>query len=270
MEPKNFLRSLNLIFLILVAQTVAQNGQYGLAGLVKDQLGGVIVGAEVTISKSGERLVRHTDLEGRYFFLNLKSGKYTIRVEKQGFAHFERTDVELVDYSQVFLNVILEIPTHLESVEISDEPERPNIAQNSNSDAIVLKDKELEALPDDPEALETALKLLAGPSAGPDGGEIFIDGFSSRNIPPKSSIREIRINRDPFSAEFERIGYGRIEILTRIGKTELGGSFFVRVNDEVLNARNPFAPTRAPFQSHRFGIDFSGRLLKTNGSLCRF
>ena len=120
-------------------------------------------------------------------------------------------------------------------------------------------------MPDDPEALAAALQALAGTAAGPDGGEIFIDGFSSRNLPPKSSIREIRINRNPFSAEFDRIGYGRIEIITKVGKTDLGGSFF-RFNDDILNARNPFALSRPPFQSNRYGGDISGSFLKKKAS----
>ena len=59
------------------------------------------------------------------------------------------------------------------------------------------------------------------PSAGPNGGEIYIDGFSGGQIPPKSSIREIIVNQNPFSAEFDRLGYGRIEILTKAGTGEM-------------------------------------------------
>ena len=55
---------------------------------------------------------------------------------------------------------------------------------------------------------------MAGPSPGPDGGQIFIDGFSGGILPPKASIREVRVNQNPFSAEYDRVGFGRIEILT--------------------------------------------------------
>ena len=77
------------------------------------------------------------------------------------------------------------------------------------------KDKDLEALSDDPDELSNELSALAGPSAGPNGGQIYIDGFTGGQLPPKSAIREIRINQNPFSAEFDKIGYGRIEILTK-------------------------------------------------------
>jgi hypothetical protein len=57
---------------------------------------------------------------------------------------------------------------------------------------------------------------LAGPAAGPSGAEMLIDGFTSgQTMPDKQAIREVVINRNPFSAEFDRIGFGRIEILTK-------------------------------------------------------
>jgi len=72
------------------------------------------------------------------------------------------------------------------------------------SNAVVLKGKDLDALSDDPDELENQLQALAGPAAGPNGGQIYIDGFTGGQIPPKSSIREIRVNQNPFSAEFDR------------------------------------------------------------------
>ena len=51
------------------------------------------------------------------------------------------------------------------------------------------------------EFLQADLQALAGPSAGPGGGAIFIDGFSGGQLPSKESIREIRINQNPFSPE---------------------------------------------------------------------
>ena len=61
---------------------------------------------------------------------------------------------------------------------------------------------------------------------GPNGGQVYIDGFSNGQLPPKESIREIRINSNPFSAEFDQMGYGRIEILTKPGTDKLRGPVF--------------------------------------------
>ncbi len=56
---------------------------------------------------------------------------------------------------------------------------------------------------------------------------MFIDGFSGGQMPPKSSIREIRINSNPFAAEFDRPGFGRIQILTRPGTNQYHVSGFL-------------------------------------------
>ena len=96
-----------------------------------------------------------------------------------------------------------------------DEGPKVDIAAESNASALVLKDTDLQALSDDPEDLAADLQALAGPSAGPSGGSIYIDGFSGGELPSKDAIREIRINQNPFSPEYDKLGYGRIEIFTK-------------------------------------------------------
>jgi hypothetical protein len=79
-----------------------------------------------------------------------------------------------------------------------------NTDPSSNASALILHDEDLQALSDDPEDLQSDLQALAGPSAGPNGGSIFVDGFSGGELPPKESIREIRINQNPFSPEYDK------------------------------------------------------------------
>ena len=60
------------------------------------------------------------------------------------------------------------------------------------------------------------------------------------NLPPKSAIREIRINQNPFSAEYDKLGYGRIEIFTKPGTDQFHGQFMVNGNSSYFNSLNPF------------------------------
>ncbi|PYT02707.1 MAG: TonB-dependent receptor [Acidobacteria bacterium] len=116
--------------------------------------------------------------------------------------------------------------------------------------------------------MSEALQALAGPSSGSDeGAQIFVDGFTGGRLPPKESIREIRINRNPFSAEYDRLGYGRIEIFTKPGTDRFRGQAFFNFNDESLNSRLPFAATRAPYQSRRYGGNLSGPLSAKKASV---
>jgi hypothetical protein len=133
-----------------------------------------------------------------------------------------------------------------------------------NADALVFKGTDLEALPDDPDDLQQDLQALAGPSAGPNGGEIFIDGFSSGRLPPKESIREIRINQNPFSAEYDKLGFGRIEIFTKPGSDKFHGTASYDISDGVWNARNPFINfTPFPgFKAQTYGGNVSGPINK--------
>ena len=98
-------------------------------------------------------------------------------------------------------------------------------------------------MPDDPDDLQADLEALAGPGAGPNGAQFFIDGFSGGQLPPKSSIREIRINSNPFSSEFDRPGFGRIEILTKPGTENFHGQVFVNYGNKVFDSRNPLLTT---------------------------
>jgi hypothetical protein len=256
-----------VLILSLLDSSPAQEQIGNLSGQIKDPRGGLIVGARVTlISQKGEAQIALTDGEGKYLFRQIAAGRYSLKVEKAGFNLFEAGNLEVRANLTTSHDVVLEIRLEEQKVEIPADSDKPSIAPDENKNAIVFRGTDLDALPDDPEALAAALRALAGTAAGPDGGEIYIDGFGSRNLPPKSSIREIRINRNPFSAEFERIGYGRIEIITKAGTNELEGSLFYRFNDDVLNARNPFAPTRPPFQSNRYGGDLSGSFLKKKAS----
>jgi hypothetical protein len=126
----------------------------------------------------------------------------------------------------------------------------------------VISGSDLEALSDDPNDLAADLQALAGPSAGPSGGSIFVDGFSGGELPPKQSIREIRINQNPFSPEYDKLGYGKIEIFTKPGSDKYRGTINWNFADDFWNTRNPYAPQKAPFLLNEFEGDAGGPLGK--------
>jgi hypothetical protein len=243
-----------------------QQSSATLRGTVADEFGGLIVGANVTVADaSGVQRQTTTDNEGRYAFSGLAPGRYTLNVTSPGFAAYDNAGVEILAGRTDPLNVTLSISVEQVEVTVSAE-EAIGTDPENNLGAVTLRGADLDALPDDPDDLTEALQALAGPAAGQEGGEIFIDGFSGGRLPPKESIREIRINRNPFSAEYDRLGYGRIEIFTKPGTDRFRGQAFLNFNDESLNARNPFAPSRAPYQSRRYGGNFSGPLSSKRAS----
>jgi hypothetical protein len=255
---------LSLFALLLNTSAFAQQTG-GLRGQVYDSLGAVVVGATVIVVDAGnrERSVV-TNQRGEFTVTGLAPGRYTVRVTATQFGLYENTEVEVVAGQQEELVVALTVEGINEVVDVQSD-EQVSIDDNTASQT-VLKGKDLESLPDDPDELAAALQALAGPSAGPGGGQIYIDGFTGGRMPPREAIREIRINQNPFSAEYERLGFGRIEILTRPGSDRFRGQGFFNFNDESMNSRNPFALNRAPSQMRAFGGNFSGPLKKGKSS----
>jgi hypothetical protein len=180
-----------------------------------------------------------------------------------GFAPFSSQPLLLTPGQITRVNIAMAIETEQQSVVVTDETPLVSVEAGSNANAIVLSGKDLDALSDDPDELSNELTALAGPSAGPNGGQIYIDGFTGGQLPPKSAIREIRINQNPFSAEFDRLGYGRIEILTKPGTDKLHGQFFAQGNDNRFNTGNPFITQEPTYHTMQFNGTVSGALSKS-------
>jgi hypothetical protein len=250
------------------AQSSATTGT--LRGQVTDPSGAVVPGATVAVLMSGEQVSggqthsATTNRSGGYEIGNLPPGKYTVTANAQGFAIFVQNDVNVAAGQAAQFNIALDISVKEEKVNVEAEGPQLDVNPASNASAIVLSGKDLEALPDDPDELQSDLEALAGPSAGPNGGQLYIDGFTAGQLPPKSSIREIRINQNPFSAEYDKLGYGRIEIFTKPGTDKFHGQFQVIGNDSGLNTRNPFLgdAAQAPYDSVIFMGNVGGPINK--------
>src|SRR5262249_17294034 len=261
-------RILFLVALLGLLGASAFSQQAGtLKGQVSDEFGGVIVGATVTyVNAAGVEKTVTTTGDGNFSINGLAPGKYTVRVSANGFATYENTEVQIASGRNEPLAITLKVTIEQQKVTVTTEGTGVNTDPENNVGALVLRGSDLESLPDDPDDLAAALQALAGPAAGPNGGQIYIDGFSGGRMPPLSSIREIRINANPFSAEYDRPGSGRIEILTKPGTDRFRGQMSFNFNNQALNSRNPFAPTRAPYMSRNFSGNVSGPITKKKAS----
>ena len=243
----------------------AQQRTASLSGRVTDEREELIVGAVVTATANdGTQKSTVTNAQGLYAFAPLPPGKYNVRVLAKGFGVAEHAvDVDAGERRthDVQLRIVLEA----EQVTIADEKSL-NVDPANNADALKLQGKDLDILPDDPDALAAALQALAGPSAGPEGGTIYVDGLTANRLPSKESIREVRVNQNPFNAENDRFGASRVDIFTRPGMDKFRATSFFNFSDESLNSRNPFAPSRAPFQVRYYGGTLSGPIIAKRAS----
>src|ERR1017187_77941 len=238
---------LGLMTTALAAQTGTLRGQ------VTDQSGAVIPGASVTLTGAAG-LVKTTaaDDHGRYVFADLVPGDYVLQVSAPQLVLPRPAKVALKPGLHT-LNLQLTVASIAEKLTVQEDA-GPSISTgaSNNASALVLQGDDLQALSDDPNDLEEDLQALAGPSAGPNGGSLFIDGFSGGELPAKQSIREIRINQNPFSAEYDKLGYGRIEIFTKPGMDKYRATVDYNLGTEVWNSRNPYSAQKAPFLLNEF------------------
>jgi hypothetical protein len=241
----------------LFAQTATLHGQ------VTDESSAVVPGARVELrGSSGPVKATTADQTGAYAFAGIAPGDYTVRASAPQLAQAQPASITLKPGSQV-LNLVLKVAGVAEKVTVQADA-APALAtdSSSNASAVVLRGSDLDALSDDPDDLAADLQALAGPSAGPNGGSIFVDGFSGGQLPPKESIREIRINQNPFSPEYDKLGYGKIEIFTKPGSDKYRGTAQWNFANDFWNTRNPYAPQKAYFLLNEFEGDAGGPLTK--------
>lgn len=251
-----------ICLLVAVLPAVAQ-APATLSGKVVDQTGAVIPQATVTVTAAGgQQSTATTDQGGGFEIPALAPGTYRVSAAAKGFATFSKPGVELVAGQKQTLNLALQVQVQEEKVNVEAEGTQLDVGSASNASSMVIKGKDLESLSDDPDELQSELQALAGPAAGPEGGQIYIDGFTGGQLPPKSSIREIRINQNPFSAQYDKLGYGRIEILTKPGSDHYHGQFFFNDNNAVLNSKNPYVPTKPSYNSEIFDGNLGGPISK--------
>ncbi|HEY3458798.1 MAG TPA: carboxypeptidase regulatory-like domain-containing protein [Bryobacteraceae bacterium] len=253
--------------LALAVAAWAQGARGGsVQGTVKDDTGGIIPGAAVTLANdSGTVQTTKAAGDGTYTFHGVPPGTYSVTATYKGLQQATVLVVSVTAGQAASGNIVMRPQAQKEEVTVSASSEDTTVSTEpaNNASALVLGKEDLDSLPDDPDDLQADLQALAGPAAGPGGNEVYIDGFTGGRLPPKDSIREIRINSNPFSAEFSKLGYGRIQIFTKPGSDKFHGRAYYNISDGVWNSRNPFLSVNPPFRTQLFGGNVSGPINKT-------
>jgi Carboxypeptidase regulatory-like domain len=266
----SFRKSLVVIVLFLLASlpfaAMAQAPQPATAGggtvhgLVLDPDDALIPGATATLtSAAGKAVTTTSKSDGTYTVRGLAAGTYTLSVTAPGFGTFVKAGINVTLGANVAADVKMTLQDTTETVTVSTDTVQLSVDPESNQSATVISGDALNALSDDPDELSAELAALAGPSMGPNGGQIYIDGFTGGQLPPKSSILAIRINSNPFSAQYDRAGYGRIEIITKPGADKFHGGGSIQGQDKIFNTSTPFlGPANVQPDYHQ--LFFTGNL----------
>jgi carboxypeptidase family protein/TonB-dependent receptor-like protein len=258
-------------FLLLPSLTaLAQTQTTGrINGTVKDDRGGVIVGAQLTVvsKATGDERRVTTDAQGNYSVSSLAPGIYDLGVTANGFTKAQFDNVTVTITETISLNVQLEVGRIQESVTVNAAPliqvTGPQLGRVVDSRAVselpLATRNFTQILGLSP---GTALDLPDNTAVGRNSLDISVNGarttqnnyqingvdangIASNNslrlaVPAPETIQEFKVQTSLYGATFGRSGGGNIQVVTRSGSNDLHGSLYEYFRNDVLNANNPF------------------------------
>ena len=222
-----------------------------LTGVVQDSTGAVLPGAAVELIGAPDAPPRTTttDPVGGFRFEQVPPGIYEVRARSEGFKP-AGVRVRVSARPPGPVKLILPLAAFSQEVTVGQEPALVTPDTASNAGAIVVDQKTLEDVPlVNQDVLATVSRFLDPGAIGTGGPTIMVDGVevSSLQVSP-SAIAEVKINKDPYAAEFSRPGGSRIEIVTKSGEQHYHGSLNTLFRGSSFEARNAFAAVRPPEQ----------------------
>jgi outer membrane receptor protein involved in Fe transport len=253
--------ALLLFVCLLSTESFAQQSATAtLTGIITDQHGAVIPGAQVVVTQKTTGIKRETttNTEGLYALTNLSPGAYEVSIQSTGFATKVSQAMVVLQVGQsVTLDATLEIDLKA-NVVVDLVGEIPLIDTLSSKVDSVVNEREIASLPlNGRNFLELAL-LVPGNSPAPNfdptktnvvaissagqlgrGGNVTIDGMdnnddvvggSLQNI-SQEAVAEFQIATNRFSAEMGRSGSSVINIVTKAGTNEHHGAASVFFRD---------------------------------------
>ncbi|MBZ5558518.1 MAG: carboxypeptidase regulatory-like domain-containing protein [Acidobacteriia bacterium] len=222
------------------------------AGVVQDQTGAILPGAQITLLVSGSAAPSQTavsDAAGAFRFDRVPPGTYDIRTEFPGF-NTNVAHVRVTTRAPGSTTVVMTIEGFTQEVSVGGAGTETSTNTAANLNAITLDEDTLDDLPVlDQDIVAAVSRFLDSSAIGTGGTTILVDGIEVNTLAlSASAVQQIKINQDPYAAEFMRPGRGRIEIITKPGGKDYSGTFNLRFRDSAFYARNAFAATKPPEQ----------------------
>lgn len=227
-----------------------QEVRLSISGVVQDQAGSLIVGARVGLSKDSAELQSSlTDDTGGFRLNGVLFGDYQIRVTSPGFEP-AIVAAKVGTLPSDSLRITMSVASIRQETTVTANPARMSTDPRDNQNAIAITGDSISDLPVFDQDYVSALSRFLDPaSVGTNGVSLVVNGVEANSVTVSpSAIKEVKINQDPYSAEFARPGQERIEVITKPPEPTYHGTFNFIFRDAHLNARDAFALVRPPEQ----------------------
>jgi carboxypeptidase family protein/TonB-dependent receptor-like protein len=250
--------SLTVALLVLIALPTSAHAQRSattqpVTGVAIDTTGAVLPNADVVLTAAGSGVVQQTttDAAGNFRFDAVPQGRYEVRVAFEGFRP-TAARVVVGGRAPSPLKITLPLASLRQEVTVRNQAAEVTTGAASNSDAVTIDQAMLDSLPVfDQDFIGTVSRFLDAGALGNGGATIVVNGMEVSALRVSASaVQQIKINQDPYSAEYARPGRGRIEILTKPGSSEYHGEANLFFRDAALDAQNAFAFTKPDDRKH--------------------
>lgn len=258
--------------LIAILLPLCLTAQQPIRGIVTDPSGAPVPKAALTLrpAQTGEPRQTSSGADGRFAFDGVADGDYTVEAEAKKFTAAGKP--VKVAGAALDLEIKLSVESRSDKVDVTAESGKvteSRVSSERNADRLNFEEALLDALPaPSGNALAIASAFLSPAAQGAEGVNITVDGVeTSANAMPASSIRRIRVNRNPYALQFRRPGKARLEALSEEGSVKrLRGALGVAVRNSLFDARNTFAPVRPDLTRSLVDFNLSGPITRQRSS----
>ncbi len=293
-KPAGHIFGLTFALLLAITFTVGARAQTQITtgviqGSVEDEQGATVPGASVEVKNVETNLTRTltTDEGGRFVFLQLPPGRYTLTASKQGFATLKQEEFTLTVGQAATLALKMKVSGVNEVVTVSAVQ---TVDTASTQTSTTIDEKSVGNLPVLGRKFEDLLTLTPNVSItqGPDGDEInfagqrgifnnisldggdYMNGFFGEQAGgqraaidiPLDAVKEFQVVATGATAEFGRTAGGVVNVVTKSGTNEFHGSLFYFQRLEALTANTSDDKPLTDFHREQFGGNVGGPIKK--------
>ena len=287
-----------LVLLLVLSTCVYAQSTASIEGLITDQNGALINGAEIVASDPaiGVSRVAITDESGRYQIPALPIGDYRVEVRANGFQTRILEHVRIEVARKLTQDFELQVGDVSQEVSVTttagDLIERATISVGH-----VIDREKVQTLPLNGRYFLDLGLLVPGSVTPPQGAfssapirglgsfsittagnreetiNYIINGLPLNNLtnssitfqPSIGAVQEFKVDNSTFSAEYGQSSGAVVNIATRSGANEFHGEVFEFLRNDVFDARNFFAFTATeppPFHRNQFGGQLGGPIVR--------